>query len=70
MNKGDDDEAIADYSESSRLNPKDADAYNNRGNAWSNKGDYDKAITDYNEAIRLEVKRTLQLLTTIVAKLG
>ena len=33
-----------------------ADAFNNRGNAWSDKNEYDKAIADYNEAIRLDPK--------------
>ena len=51
--KGDKDRAIADYNEAIRLNPNDADAYYNRGNAWSDKGDNDGAIADYNEAIRL-----------------
>lgn len=48
------DEAIRDYTEAIRLNPQDADAYNNRGNAYQDgKKDYDRAIADYNEAIRL-----------------
>jgi tetratricopeptide (TPR) repeat protein len=47
------DRAIADYDEAIRLNPEDADAYSNRGNAYFHKGDFDRAITDYDEAIRL-----------------
>ena len=47
------DKAIADYNEAIRLNPTDANAYINRGNAWCAKKDYDKAIADYSEAIRL-----------------
>ena len=50
------DKAIADYNEAIRLDPKDAAAYDNRGNAWQAKGEYDKAIADYNEAIRLDPK--------------
>ena len=41
------DKAIADYTEAIRLDPKDAAAYCNRGNAWSDKEEYDKAIADF-----------------------
>ena len=54
--KGQLDEAIADYSEAIRLNPKFVRAYYNRGIAWNAKGESDKAIADYNEAIRLNPK--------------
>ena len=36
----------------SELDPKNATAYDNRGNAYLAKGDYDHAMADYNEAIR------------------
>ena len=39
---------------SKHIDPKYADAYNNRGLAYRAKGDYDHAIADYNEAIRLD----------------
>jgi hypothetical protein len=39
--------------EAIRLDPKNAVAYANRGEAYSDKGDYDRAIEDLNEAIRL-----------------
>jgi tetratricopeptide (TPR) repeat protein len=54
MLKGDNDRAIADYTEVIRLDPKKAGAFNNRGNAWSFKGDNDRAIADYTEAIGLD----------------
>jgi tetratricopeptide (TPR) repeat protein len=53
--KGDNDRAIAHYSEVI-LDPKFAIAFNNRGNAYRAKGDYDRAIADYDEAIRLDPK--------------
>ena len=37
----------------SRINPKFAAAYNNRGVAYDHKGDYDRAIQDYEQAIKL-----------------
>jgi len=50
--KGENDRAIADYTEAIKLNPKDVPAYNNRGTAWRDKGDLDRAIADYNVAMR------------------
>jgi tetratricopeptide (TPR) repeat protein len=47
------DEAIAAYTEILRLNPGDAEAYYNRGDAYYGKGDIDRAAADWNEAIRL-----------------
>ena len=45
--------AITDYTQAIRLNPDDADAYNNRGNAKGNLGQHFAAIADYDIAIRL-----------------
>ena len=42
------------FTEAIRLNPKDADAYCNRGGAYANTGELDKAIADCNQAIRLK----------------
>ena len=47
------DKAIEDYTKAIELNPQHANAYHNRGLAWSKKGDRDKAIEDYNKAIEL-----------------
>jgi tetratricopeptide (TPR) repeat protein len=59
--------AIADSTEAIRLDPQNADAYCNRGDAHSDGYDYDRAIADYSESIRLEpnvarlyLKRRLQ----------
>jgi lipoprotein NlpI len=51
--KGDNDKAIADYSQAIQLNPKDAVAFNNRGSAYLAKGNSDRAIADYSQAIQL-----------------
>src|SRR5262249_18402364 len=52
--KGDNDRAIADYTEAIRLNPKYAYPYNGRGNAYNDKKDYVRAIADYTEAIKID----------------
>jgi tetratricopeptide (TPR) repeat protein len=45
--------AIEDYDEAIRLNPNDAEAYFNRGNAYHNLNKKKRAIEDYDKAIRL-----------------
>ena len=46
-------EAISDYDTVIRLNPDDADAYNNRGVVKDNLGHPEAAIPDYDAAIHL-----------------
>ncbi len=58
-NKNEDDKAIEHYSEAIRLNPRDPDAYCNRGGAYVFKKEYDKAISDYSEAIRLNPRHVV-----------
>jgi tetratricopeptide (TPR) repeat protein len=50
------DKAIADFTEAIRLDPKAADAYYNRGNAYGHKGDTEKAKADFDQAKRLGYK--------------
>ena len=50
------DYAIVEFDEAVRLDPKYAQAYIDRGLAYSRKGDPDHAIADYDEAIRLDPK--------------
>src|SRR5215510_12334366 len=51
--KNDNDRAIADYTQSIRLNAGDARAFYSRGNAHSNKAQHDRAIADFTQAIAL-----------------
>ena len=54
QNKGDYQEAIADYDRAIKLKPEYADVYYNRGNAYKNIEEYSKAIADYDRAIKLK----------------
>ncbi|MGB8686007.1 MAG: tetratricopeptide repeat protein [Microcoleus sp.] len=57
--KGDKDNALKDYNEAIKLDPKSAKAYGNRGAVYGDKGDKDNALKDYNEAIKLDPKSTV-----------
>lgn len=54
LKKGDFDTAIADYTETLRLEPQHAMAYHNRGAAYGSKGNYTQALVDINRAIKLK----------------
>lgn len=54
LDKGNLDQAIADYTEAIRLKPDIFVAYLNRGTALRRKGEFDLAIADYNKAIELK----------------
>ena len=51
--KGQYNRSIAYFNKAIELNPRYAEAYNNRGIAYKNKGQYDKAISDFNMAIEI-----------------
>ncbi len=55
QNKGDLDQAVADFNQIIRINPT-ATSYGDRAYAWWLKKDLDKALADYNEAVRLDPK--------------
>ena len=52
--KGDDDKAIADLSETLRINPWFADAWRWRGQAWFGKDEHERAIADYDAMVALD----------------
>ena len=52
--KGDDNNAIENFTKALELVPYHYHAYNNRGRAYANKGDHNKAIEDYTKAIELK----------------
>ena len=54
LEKGDNDAAIAEFTEAIRLDPRGAGAFSNRSAAWMMKNEFDKALADLNEAVRLE----------------
>jgi tetratricopeptide (TPR) repeat protein len=54
LNRGDNDTAIAEYTEAIRIDPNYAVAYNDRGLAYNNKGDYDRGIADCTQALRID----------------
>ena len=56
VKKGDYDQAIADYTQAIRIDPKYTEAYNNRGIAYRKKGNDAKANLDFAEAKRLGYK--------------
>jgi tetratricopeptide (TPR) repeat protein len=51
--KGNYDQAIADFTSAIRIDPNYAEAYVGRGAEYADKGNYDQAIADFNQAIRL-----------------
>lgn len=51
--KDDPQNAIIDYGEAIRLDPKDHIAYYLRASAWRKSGEFDKALSDCEEALRL-----------------
>jgi len=51
--KGQDDQAIADFTKALEINPRDAAAYNNRGVAYSHQGQMDRALAEFTKALEI-----------------
>jgi len=60
--------AIDDYNKAIEINPKDADAYYNRGNAKDELNDYQGAIADYSKAIEINPQNVAAYNNRGVAK--
>jgi tetratricopeptide (TPR) repeat protein len=54
VDKGDYDQAIANYNEALKLDPNFAAAYYQRSNAYRLKGDHNRTIADWTQVIRLD----------------
>jgi len=50
------DQAVADFTEAIRIDPKATEAYLGRAGLYSQKSDYDPAIADYTQALQLDPK--------------
>ena len=48
------DEALADFNKTIELNPKDPDAWNNRGLVYNRLGRTQEALSDFNKALELD----------------
>ena len=56
--KGDLANAMRDFTEAIRLDPRFTWPYNNRGLVWAAKGEFEEALKDYEEAIRIDPRYT------------
>ena len=54
---GDYDQALTDFDQALRLDPRLVEALCGRGLVWYHKKEYDRAIAEYDEAIRLDPKK-------------
>jgi tetratricopeptide (TPR) repeat protein/S1-C subfamily serine protease len=63
--KGENDNALKDYNEATKLKPDYAIVYNSKGDIYHRKKDYENALKNYNQAIKLGYKNP-----NIYAKIG
>lgn len=64
------DRAIADFTEATKLHPKNGQAFLRRGYAWLIGRDHDKAIADFDEVIKLKPKSEMAYYFRAWAWLG
>ena len=64
------DNAIADFTESLRQQPRNAGALNNRGQARYMKGDYQAAVQDFSAAVAIDEKNSLALNNRALAHIA
>ncbi|MBP6638024.1 MAG: hypothetical protein KA179_10090, partial [Sulfuritalea sp.] len=59
--KGDEARAIADYTDSIRLNPASVTAFNRRGRTFEDIKEFERAMSDFNAAIQLDSQNSYAL---------
>ena len=64
---GEHQKAVADYSETVRINPNFPFGYSGRGLAWHKQGEHDKAIADFTEALRIDPKLAVAYVSRGIA---
>lgn len=57
--KAEHDRALAEFSRALQIDPRNALAFQARGNTYSSKGEYERAVADYTDALRLDPRLTL-----------
>ena len=64
------DKAVADFNQAITLNPEFAQAYMNRGEAYTSQNEPAKALVDLNRAIELDgiVRRPISIAGKLIAK--
>jgi tetratricopeptide (TPR) repeat protein len=72
LDRGDIDNALADFTESIRLDPQQVESYGGRALAYQKKGEFAKAIADVSECIRLkpEVGKAYYLRGLVYQQIG
>ena len=58
VQRGENEKAVADFTDAIRIGPKDASSYDNRGGIFLTKNEIDKAIADFTGSIRIAERGT------------
>ena len=62
--------AVADFEQAIKLDPRFAAAYANRGTAYYDKREYNRAIADFDQAIRLSIRTARSRSTTAASPIA